>query len=155
MAFPRWLFAITIWLFSSPHLPHYSLSVITRLYRNLRDFQEYKTEYLRERLPIVGVSTYAGHDLDCGLDTYHLTLCTFPIFSVQNRTDPDYNIYVNVNYKTIPYIYFSYTISANSTSIMSSLLSASSAYSRASSSYQHTPSSMCQTKSPSPGFKMY
>ena len=38
---------------------------------------------------------------------------------------------------------------------MSSLLSASSAYSRASSSYQHAPSSMCQTKSPSPGFRMY
>ena len=129
--------------------------MITRLYRYFRDFQEYKTEYLRERLSIVGVSTYAGHDLDCGLDTYHLTHCTFPIFSVQNRTDPDYNIYVNVNYKAIPYTYFSYTISANSTSIMSSLLSASSAYSRASSSYQHAPSSMCQTKSPSPGFRMY
>ena len=38
---------------------------------------------------------------------------------------------------------------------MSSLLSASSAYSRAYSTYQLPPSSVCQTKSPSPGFKMY
>jgi hypothetical protein len=38
---------------------------------------------------------------------------------------------------------------------MSPLLSASSAYSRAYSTYQLPPSSMCQTKSPSPGFKMY
>ena len=77
--------------------------MITRLFRYFRDFQEYKTEYLRERLPTVGVSTYAGHDLDCGLDTYHLTHCTFPTLSVQDCADPVYNIYVNiyVNYTTI------------------------------------------------------
>ena len=81
------------------------------LYRTLRDIQEYKTKYLRERLSTVGVSTYAGHDLDCGLDTYHLTYYNLDPFAVQERNVPDYNIYVNVNYKTISYTYFSYTIS--------------------------------------------